>query len=186
MLQPPTPRCHSSLALLLPRHSRDTRLCVWCSSEATRLKTQGGKIRPDSLEQIQSKASKQGSVASVWLMPWLHINISCLFRVTGNTRAFILCSRLYIQNNTWRCLLFLCDVFWNLCRSRCEKWGKLSSCGFPFRTCHVEAALLGRTDTVELWSVHLSDLFCFTGHSTLIAQWSMLPFFFFFTNKVVR
>lgn len=70
--QPPTPCCYSSLAMLLPRQSREMRLCVWYSSEATRLKTvRGGKISPDSLQQIQSKASQQGLVAPAWLMPHL-------------------------------------------------------------------------------------------------------------------
>lgn len=89
MLQLPTPRCHSSLALILPRHSRETRLCVWYSSEATRLKTEwGGEIRPDRLEQIESKASEQGPIAPAWLTPRLHIYMSRLFTEAGNIKSF--------------------------------------------------------------------------------------------------
>lgn len=39
----------------------------------------------------------------------------------------------------------------------------------------MEETLLERTDTGVLWSLHLSDLFCFTSLSNLIVKWSILP-----------
>ncbi len=112
MLQPHPPCCHSSLAPLPPRRSRETRLCVWCSSEATRLKTEWGcKIRPD--RQIQSKASTQGPVAPVWLMSQSHSYMSRLFALTDNKRASLFTMGFYIQRSTWR-HLFFCVAFWNL------------------------------------------------------------------------
>lgn len=51
----------------------------------------------------------------------------------------------------------------------------MSSCDLLLSACDEEAASLEGTETVVLWSVHLSDLFCFTSLSNLIAQWSMLP-----------
>lgn len=151
MLQPPTPCCHSSLALPLPWHSHETCLCVCCRSGAAKLRQQG------RLEQIQS----------------LQCDLchSCTFTVhkssihgDGQRESFHCLQWVSNSGQHMETIVIFCVMFfWN------------SNRGFPHRACHVEAALLERTDTVAFWSVHLSDLFCFTSLSNLIAQWSLLP-----------
>ena len=131
-LSPLAPVHH--FALHLPRHSRETRLCVCNGREEW-----GGSLTSNRPEPVLSKSPFNGSVA--------HSHKSTMDTKEKHRDIYHFFGTVYlgIQSNVdiWEV-----DPLW-----------------LALGACHVEAALLKRSDTAASWSPRPSDLFCFTSLS---------------------
>lgn len=153
MFQPPCPLLLLvTLLCILPRHSRETRLCV-CNSIEDKVgrRFRNWQTGANAVEGFPSRAPS---------FPLPHKSFH-------SQQMSIKFTEKHTHLHTLRTRHFFGG---HLVIRRDGKFGKLSLCASPSGACHVETALLRRTDRAALWSLRLSDLFCFTGLSNRIAR----------------
>lgn len=166
MLQPPTPCCRSSFASASSQTlPRDASLCL--------MQLWGNKIKDRVGRRDKTRQTGANTVKSFQAGPCrrsvTNATVAHLRQSSnhsdGQHKSFHSSHQLLNLEEHVAIFVIFCDVFWNWKTIR--EMREVVLVGL--------STLLEWTDTVGLWSLHASDLFCFTSLSNLIARWSMLP-----------